>query len=167
MSVHHHTTQIIQPTRFNSFTSSLLDVYVWLNMLRTSPRPSSRVYNCTRSLWLWSGRLQPARPQPTTLQPLLSNGKTRGSYCSCMLLMMGGETPETCWATHKRQVINLWNCCISLVELFELNETKSWYWNFCRWFINKQKKSILRTKKVKLWNNWCFVESKTEIMQFS
>jgi hypothetical protein len=36
-----------------------------------------------------------------------------------MLLRMGGETPETCWATHKRQVINLWNCCILLVELFE------------------------------------------------
>jgi hypothetical protein len=36
-----------------------------------------------------------------------------------MLLMMGGETPETCWAIHKRQVINLWNCCILLVELFE------------------------------------------------
>jgi hypothetical protein len=33
--------------------------------------------------------------------------------------MMGKETPETCWATHKHQVINLWNCCILLVELFE------------------------------------------------
>ena len=33
--------------------------------------------------------------------------------------MTGGETPETCWATYKRQVINLWNCCILLVELFE------------------------------------------------
>jgi hypothetical protein len=32
---------------------------------------------------------------------------------------MGGETPETCWATYKRQVINLWNCCILLVDLFE------------------------------------------------
>jgi hypothetical protein len=30
---------------------------------------------------------------------------------------MGGETPETCCATHKRQVINLWNC-ILLVEIF-------------------------------------------------
>jgi len=27
--------------------------------------------------WSWSGR--PARPRPTTLQPPLSNGKTRGS----------------------------------------------------------------------------------------
>jgi hypothetical protein len=33
---------------------------------------------------------------------------------------MGGETSETCGATHKRQVINLWNCCILLVDLFEL-----------------------------------------------
>ena len=32
---------------------------------------------------------------------------------------MGGKTPETCRATHKRQVINLWNCCILLVDLFE------------------------------------------------
>jgi len=32
---------------------------------------------------------------------------------------MGGKAPETCWATHKRQVINLWNCCMLLVDLFE------------------------------------------------
>ena len=37
--------------------------------------------------------------------------KTRGCLCSCMLLM-GVEAPETCWATRKRQVINLWNCSI-------------------------------------------------------
>ena len=41
--------------------------------------------------WSWS-----ARPRPTTLQPLLSKVKTRGSQCSCTLMMMGGETPETC-----------------------------------------------------------------------
>jgi hypothetical protein len=34
--------------------------------------------------------------------------------------MMGVKAPETCWATHKRQVINLWNCCIQLVNVFEL-----------------------------------------------
>jgi len=34
--------------------------------------------------------------------------------------MMGVEAPKTCWATHKRQVINLWKCCIWLVNLFEL-----------------------------------------------
>ena len=50
-SVHYNTMQIIQPTKCNSFTSLLLDVYMWLNMFRGSPRPSSRAYNCTRSLW--------------------------------------------------------------------------------------------------------------------
>jgi len=50
-SVYHHTIQIIQPTRCNSFTSLLLDVYVWLSMFRASPRPSSGAYNRARSLW--------------------------------------------------------------------------------------------------------------------
>jgi hypothetical protein len=35
------------------------------------------------------------------------------------LLMMGMRMPETCWAVFKRQVINLWNCCIWLVDSFE------------------------------------------------
>jgi len=34
--------------------------------------------------------------------------------------MMGVEAPETCWATNKRQIINLWNRCIWLVNLSEL-----------------------------------------------
>ena len=31
------------------------------------------------------------------------------------LLIMGGKTPETCWAVHKRQDNKLGNCCIWLV----------------------------------------------------
>jgi len=55
-SVHHHTIQIIQPTRCNSFTGLLLDVYVWLNRFRAPPRPSSGAYNCINSLrfYRWS-----------------------------------------------------------------------------------------------------------------
>jgi hypothetical protein len=52
-SVHHHTIQTNQPTRCSSFTSLLLDVYVWLNMFRAPPRPSSGAYNCSRSLWFY------------------------------------------------------------------------------------------------------------------
>ena len=40
-SVHHHTIQINQPTRCNNFSSSLLDIYLQLNMFRASARPSS------------------------------------------------------------------------------------------------------------------------------
>ena len=48
--------------------------------------------------------------------------------------MMGGKTPETCWATHKRQGINLWNCCILFVDLFEATvfilyeDIFQWHW---------------------------------------
>jgi hypothetical protein len=48
--------QIIQPRRYNSFTSLLPDIYVWLNMFQASPRPSSVAYNCTRSLWFYRWR---------------------------------------------------------------------------------------------------------------
>jgi fucose 4-O-acetylase-like acetyltransferase len=51
-----HSIQIIQQTRCNSFTSLLLDIYVWLNMFQASPRPSSGAYNCTRSLWFYCWR---------------------------------------------------------------------------------------------------------------
>jgi len=50
---HHHKIQIYQPTRSNSFTSLLLDVYLSLNMFRGLPRPSPGAYNCTRSLWFY------------------------------------------------------------------------------------------------------------------
>jgi len=35
------------------FTYLLLDVYVWLNMFRALPRPSSGAYNCISSLWFY------------------------------------------------------------------------------------------------------------------
>ena len=52
-SVHLHTIQINYPTRCNSFTSLLLDVYVWLITFRALPRPSSGAYNCISSLWFY------------------------------------------------------------------------------------------------------------------
>jgi len=51
--VHCYTIQINQPTRCSSFTSLLLDIYMWLNMFRASPYPSSGAHNCTWSLWFY------------------------------------------------------------------------------------------------------------------
>ena len=56
-SMRHHMIQINHPTRCNSFTSLLLDVYVWLNVFRASPRPSSGACDCTRSLWFYRWRV--------------------------------------------------------------------------------------------------------------
>jgi hypothetical protein len=71
-SMHHHTIQINQPTRCNSFTGLLLVVFVWLSMFRAPLRPSSGAYNCR-------SRVNPPDHDQTTLQPPLSNGKTRDS----------------------------------------------------------------------------------------
>jgi hypothetical protein len=46
--------------------------------------------------------------------------KPEAATADVELLMMGVRTPETCSAVHKRRLINLRNCCILLVDLFEL-----------------------------------------------
>jgi len=66
-----------------------------------------------------------------------SNSETRGSEC--------GEAPETCWATHKRQVINLWNCCILLVDLFEW---KMWFRNGCQVDFSITYRQASHTRKI-------------------
>jgi hypothetical protein len=43
--------------------------------------------------------------------------------------MMGGKTPETCWAVNKRQVNKLKNCCVRLVI----------YWIKCKFPVPKVK----------------------------
>ena len=65
--------------------------------------------------WWWSccvrGRVgRPDREHSTAITTI-----RRGCYCSHELLMMGGRTPETCWAVKKRQDNKLLNCCFWLV----------------------------------------------------
>jgi len=60
---------------------------------------------------------RPPTTRPTTFQVW----KTRGCQCSFRLLMMGGVSPETCWASYKYGIIKCWyfvaSCLISLNEL--------------------------------------------------
>ena len=39
--------------------------------------------------------------------------KTRGFQCSFRLLMMGGVSPETCWASYKYVIIKFWYIVVS------------------------------------------------------
>jgi hypothetical protein len=55
----------------------------------------------TCSWWTLSGAWQhPPTTRPTTFHAC----KTRGCQCSFRLLMMGGVSPETCWASYKYQI---------------------------------------------------------------
>jgi hypothetical protein len=90
--------QTNQPTRCINLSDLLLVVHIQLNMFRASTCP------------------------PTTTKTLLpprSNGKPEAATAVYKLLMIGKRIPETCWAVFKRRAINLRNCCIWLVDLFE------------------------------------------------
>jgi len=49
---------------------------------------------------------------------VFSRPSSRAATAVVELLMMGGRTPETCWAANKRQDNKLKNCCIWLVIYF-------------------------------------------------
>ena len=59
---------------------------------------------------------------PTTRPTPFHVWQTRGCQCSFRLLMMGGVSPETCWASHKYGIIKFWytvaSCWIFLYELY-------------------------------------------------
>jgi len=100
----------------------LFYIYMKLNMFRATHRPSSGVKNCTGSLWFlhtWkvAGRVVDGRCQahnvPDNIHKLhvqqpSTYAKTRGCQCSFRPLMMGGVSPETCWASYKYGIIKFW-----------------------------------------------------------
>jgi len=59
---------------------------------------------------------------PTTRPTTFHVWKTRNCQCSFRLLMMGGVSPETCWASYKCGIIKFWyilaSCWIFLYELY-------------------------------------------------
>jgi hypothetical protein len=57
------------------FTSLLLDVHMWLNMFRASPRPSSGANNCTRSLWFYLWK-ETARAWLVVVWPVITGQTT-------------------------------------------------------------------------------------------
>ena len=64
------------------------------------------------------------------------------------LLLMGVRTPETCWAVHKHQVINLRSFCIWLVDLFELyDDARACKFKFTRFKIHSSDRTPLHSTK--------------------
>ena len=67
----------------------------------------------------WSGR--PARPRAQHDCHHDTKVKPEAATAVIEPLMMGGKTPETCWAVNKRQDNKLENCCIWLVIYLNSN----------------------------------------------
>ena len=84
--------------------------------------------------------------------------KPEAATAAVELLMMGVKTPETCWAIHKRQVINLRNCYIYLVDLFEILlwgfYICSVFWDMTQCEASGSYSRVRRTKKDDSWSTW-------------
>ena len=72
-------------------------------MFRAIHRPSSGAQNCNCSLWFYVCFWMPAAAmaQPSQWPATKNVRKTGGCNYSFELLMVGGVSPETCWAIKK------------------------------------------------------------------
>jgi hypothetical protein len=73
----------------------------------------SPTWNNSFSVYYPAGR--PARPRTQHDCHHDTKVQSEAATAGIELLMMGGKTPETCWAVNKRQDNKLKNCCIRLV----------------------------------------------------
>jgi hypothetical protein len=125
--VQHHTIQINHQPDARVFQFIFLTFIYSSTCFRRSPAHHQELITAVAASaftfvsW-WQSccvRGRASRPAgPTTKTARLSpryKGKSRDCYCSYELLMMGGRTPETCWAVNKRQDNKLENSCIWLV----------------------------------------------------
>jgi hypothetical protein len=120
------------PTWNNNFSVYYPDVCLQLNMFRSFFRPSSgsqwlswqplflpSFRGDSRAVFVVGSVGRPAgRPTRTRTQHDYHHDtkvKPEADTTVIELLMMGGKTPETCWAVNKRQDNKLKNCCIRMV----------------------------------------------------
>jgi hypothetical protein len=109
----------------NNFLVYYPDVCLQLNMFRAFSAHHQELNDWSGSLWFylrivvivvlcsWSDRPAGSRIQHDCHHD--TKVKPEAATVVIELLMMGGKTPEICWAVNKRQDNKLKNCCIRLV----------------------------------------------------
>jgi hypothetical protein len=114
------------PTWCNKFSVYYPDVCLQLNMFRTFSRPSLGaqwlqwqflVLSSYRSRAVFMVGPSSRSARPLTQHDCHHDMKVKPEAATAVieLLLVGGETTETCWAVNKRQNNKLKNCCIRLV----------------------------------------------------
>ena len=118
----------LQFKQINQLDATISQVYYLMFMysLTCFGRPRAHhqeLNNCSSSLWFyrWSVvvavllvvvRADPPDHDQQHCYHHTPTVKPDAATTVVELLMMGARTPETCWAVHKHQVINVRNCCI-------------------------------------------------------
>jgi hypothetical protein len=117
-------------TRCSNVSKFYYSVFIWSSTCfgrHTShhQEPKTALAASVFHTWKVVGRCQaqcawqrPPATRPSTFHGIMKN---RGCQCSFRLLMMGGVSPETCWASYKYGIMKFWYnvvpCWIFLYEL--------------------------------------------------
>jgi hypothetical protein len=127
--VHHRTIQINHQPDATVFHFIILTFIYSSTFFGRFPAYHQKLKDCSGSPWFyfrivvtavlcsWSGGSvgRPARPRTQHGCHHDTKVKPEAATAVIELLMMGGKTPETCWAVNKRYDNKLKNCCIRLV----------------------------------------------------
>jgi hypothetical protein len=131
-SVHRSTIHKEKSNKMQQCIKILLfHIYMKLNMFRATPPIIRSLKLHWQPLFFIRGRLcgcvvggrgqAQHVPDKLHVQKPFHVWKTRSCQCSFRLLMMGGVSPATCWASCKYEIIKCWyivaSCWIFLYEL--------------------------------------------------
>ena len=128
--MHHRTIQINHQPDATVFQFIILTFIYSSTCFRRSPAYHQELNDCSSSFWFylrivviavlcsWSARswTQHGYHHDTKVKP-------EAATAVIEFLMIGGRTPETCWAVNKRQDNKLENCCIWLVIYLNCQST--------------------------------------------
>jgi len=126
-SVRHSIIHIKNPTRCNS-VSKFYFIFIWSSTCfgrhtahHQEPKTALAAsgFSYVEGCWWCSCWTLTASSNYTTNN--FPHMKTRGCYCSFRLLMMGGVSPETCWASYKYEIKFL--CTVASCWIFYVNYT--------------------------------------------
>jgi hypothetical protein len=126
--VHHRTIQINHQPDATVFQFIILTFVYSSTCFGCFLAHHHELNDCSGSFWfclrivvtvvLCSGTGRPVQPAwPRTQHDCHHDTKAKPEVATAVieLMMMGGKTPETCWAVNKRQDNKLKNCCIRLM----------------------------------------------------
>jgi len=117
-SVRHSTIHKENPTRCTNVSKCYYSIFIWSSTCfgrhtahhqepKTALGASSLSY--VEGCWTCSCQAHCAWLRPTATRPTTFHvWQTRGCQCSFRLLMLGGVSPETCWASYKYGIITFW-----------------------------------------------------------
>jgi hypothetical protein len=134
-SVHHCTIETSHQPDATTFQFIILTFIYSSICFGRFPAHHQELNDCNGSLWFYlrivvivvpcSCLGWPARPRTQHDYHHDTKVKPEAAIAVTELLMMGGKTPEACWAVNKCQDNKLKNCCIWLVTCLNRRVTKS------------------------------------------